>query len=192
MSYFIGIADSADTRHAARLSEWYQESSEERGTGIAVRTEEYLTRKILRGKSIIAKDGDILIGFCYIEDFENKQYVSNSGLIVHSDYRGKGIAKQIKVAAFQLARNKYPNARIFGITTSDIVMKLNSQLGYIPVPLHKLTQDDEFWNGCSSCKNFDILMRNNKQMCLCTGMLAPSKREFDQQQKTIENDITKK
>ena len=183
MSYFIGIADAADICHAAILSKWYRISSEERGTGIAVRTEEYITRKILKGKSIIARDGDLLIGFCYIEDFENKKYVSNSGLIVHSDYRGKGIAKKIKTAAFQLAREKYPDAQIFGITTSDIVMKLNSQLGYIPVPLHKLTQDDEFWNGCSSCKNYDILMRNEKRMCLCTGMLAASKNESDKKQK---------
>ena len=40
---------------------------------------------------------------------------------------------------------------------------------------HQLTNDEEFWKGCSSCKNYDILLRNQKTMCLCTAMLAPAK-----------------
>jgi hypothetical protein len=47
-------------------------------------------------------------------------------------------------------------------------------LGYKPVPFSKLTKDDQFWNGCKTCVNFDVLTRNEKELCLCTGMIAPS------------------
>ena len=79
--------------------------------------------------------------------------------------------------AFDLARDKYPAAKVFGITTSLAVMKINSELGYKPVTFSELTQDDDFWNGCQSCPNHDILQRCGHKMCLCTGMLAPSKLE---------------
>jgi len=122
-----------------------------------------------------------IIGFCYIETFEGKKYVSNSGLIVLPEYRGLGVAKALKNFIFNYGRNKYPNAQVFGITTSDVVMKINSDLGYRPVAFQKLTSDEAFWKGCQSCKNYDILTRTNKKMCLCTGMLSPSKNESPQE-----------
>ena len=135
-------------------------------------------------KAIIGLDGDILVGFCYIESWSETQYVANSGLIVNPDYRGKGYGKQIKKLVFQLARDKYPDARVFGITTSLAVMNMNSDLGYKPVTFSELTQDEQFWNGCKSCPNFDILVRNERKLCLCTGMLAPSKNEMQKQKQS--------
>jgi hypothetical protein len=44
-------------------------------------------------------------------------------------------------------------------------------LGYRPVTFSELTDDPEFWKGCQTCKNFDILTRTERKMCLCTGML---------------------
>ena len=177
MSIIIKVAEKADLKHAVVISKWYEKSSKERGTGIAVRSPEYLSVRINNSNSIIALDGNDVVGFCYIEIFQDKQYVSNSGLIIRDDYRGQGLGTKIKKQAFELARNKYPDAKIFGITTSEVVMKINADLGYIPVPLHKLTTDDTFWKGCSSCKNYDILIRNDKKMCLCTGMLCDPNNE---------------
>ena len=57
-------------------------------------------------------------------------------------------------------------------------MKMNSDLGYKPVTFSELTDDQSFWNGCQTCKNFDVLTRTEQKMCLCTGMLYdPSKEE---------------
>ena len=56
-------------------------------------------------------------------------------------------------------------------------MKMNSALGYKPVTFSELTDDQSFWNGCQTCKNFDVLQRTKQKMCLCTGMLAPSQEE---------------
>jgi hypothetical protein len=173
----IRIATSADLIHAATISQWYIRSSSERGTGIAMRTPKYLMTKIENGNAVIAFVGDQLAGFCYIEVFSSGEYVSNSGLIVTNDFRGRGIAKMIKAKAYSHARDSNPDAKVFGITTSDVVMGINSDLGYRPVSFNQLTTDEEFWKGCSSCNNYDILLRNDIKMCLCTAMLAPSKNE---------------
>ncbi len=179
MEFKIFIASEKDIHLAKEVSELYTESAKARGTGIAQRTPEYLEQRIRRGNAVIATQAGVLAGFCYIEVFSNEGYVSNSGLIVKPDFRGAGLSKQIKKAAVNLAYTKYPQAKLFGITTSDAVMKINSDLGYIPVSYKKLTTDDEFWKGCKSCKNYDILTRNDKQMCLCTAMLAKSGEELE-------------
>lgn len=181
MSFNLRVADIADVSFATEISQLYELSAKERGTGIATRSPEYIRKKITNGDAIIALQDKEFAGFCYIETFSNHGYVSNSGLIVKTKFRGNGLAGKIKDQAVNLARNKYPTAKLFGITTSDVVMKINSELGYIPVPLHKLTKDDEFWKGCSSCKNYDILQRNERKMCLCTGMLAPSLEDLEKE-----------
>ena len=147
-------------------------SAAARGTGIAVRTPEYLSTKMQEGKSIIAvtTQGE-WVGFCYIETWQHGEYVANSGLIVHPAFRKSGVAKQIKNEAFNLSRTKYPNAKLFGLTTGLAVMKINSDLGYEPVTYGELTQDDAFWAGCKSCVNFDILTSKDRKNCLCTAML---------------------
>ncbi len=173
----IRLAKNSDYAYADTISAIYEESSKERGTGIAIRTPEYIRTKISEDKAVIAFVGSEFAGFCYIETFSQGDYVSNSGLIVVAKYRGLGMGKKIKAKIFNLARDKYPEAKVFGITTSSAVMKINSDLGYRPVSFRELTDDEEFWKGCSSCPNYDILLRNNKSLCLCTGMLAPSKNE---------------
>jgi N-acetylglutamate synthase-like GNAT family acetyltransferase len=128
--------------------------------------------------AIIALDGDKFAGFCYIEVWSHEKFVANSGLIVHPDYRNRGLAKEIKKAVFEHSRKKYPNSKIFGITTGLAVMKINYELGYEPVTFSELTDDESFWKGCQTCKNFDILTRTERKMCLCTGMLYdPVKKE---------------
>ncbi len=159
--------------HAEGICKLIEESAKARGTGIAKRDPEYIKRKILTGNAIIALMEEELAGFCYIECWDHEKYVANSGLIVAPKFRKNGLAKAIKKAAFNLARSKYPSAKVFGITTSLAVMKINSDLGYKPVTFSELTQDETFWNGCKSCPNYDILERNQKKMCLCTAMIAP-------------------
>ncbi len=147
-------------------------ASKKRGTGIARRTNEYLSKKMEEGKAIIAIDDEgKFAGFCYIETWQEKGFVANSGLIVVEEYRGMGLAKTIKKKAFELSRKKYPNAKIFGLTTGLAVMKINHELGYRPVTFSELTLDDQFWKGCQGCVNHDILERTGRSKCLCTGML---------------------
>ena len=148
-----------------------EEASKIPGTGIALRTEEYISKKIVRNKAIIAIHNNELAGFCYIETWENKKYVANSGLIVSPRLRKSGLAGKIKQKAFELSRERYPESKIFGLTTSLPVMKINTALGYAPVTFSEITQDNEFWQGCESCNYYDILVRTKRDKCLCTGML---------------------
>lgn len=149
-----------------------EDSAKKRGTGIAKRSSDYLSKKISEGNSIIAIDENgTWAGFCYIETWTNGEYVANSGLIVSPQFRKMGLATQIKERIFQLSREKYPNAKIFGLTTGLAVMKINSKMGYKPVIYSELTQDDQFWNGCKNCINYDILMTKERKNCLCTAML---------------------
>ena len=180
MKIDIQIADQSHYEYAKPICDLIEASAKVRGTGIAKRKPEYVRTKMENGNAIIALVDGKLAGFCYIEVWSHEKYVANSGLIVSPDFRQMGLAKKIKRLAFQHARNKYPNARVFGITTSLAVMKINSELGYRPVTFSELTQDEAFWRGCQSCPNYDILQRNQQKLCLCTGMLAPSKNEAPQ------------
>lgn len=167
----IIIANESHLGHAQTICDTIEESAKLRGTGIAKRTPEYIATKILNGNAVIALDGNRLAGFCYIETWGHGKFVANSGLIVHPDYRGKGLATSIKTKIFEHSRSKFPQAKIFGITTGLAVMKINYDLGYEPVTFSELTDDPDFWKGCQTCRNYDILTRTERKMCLCTGML---------------------
>ena len=170
--FIIEPASSSHFSYAEEICSHYVESAKQRGTGIAKRTPEYVTEKMREGKAIIALHRDGRFGgFSYIETWSHGQYVANSGLIVNPEFRNKGLGAAVKGAIFELSKVKYPEAKIFGITTSMAVLKMNSDLGYKPVTFSELSQDDQFWKGCNSCPNVDILTRNNRKMCLCTGML---------------------
>jgi hypothetical protein len=179
MKFEIKVATDTHLKYAEEVCKTIEQSAKLRGTGIAKRNINYIEQKIKSGNAVIALLKNTFIGFCYIETWEHGKYVANSGLIVAPNFRGYGLAKKIKSLVFNHARNKFPNAKIFGITTSLPVMKINSSLGYHPVTFSELPQDDAFWKTCRSCPNFDILTRNNRKICLCTGMLAPSKNQME-------------
>ena len=167
----VMVANVSHMRYTSIINDTIDVASKARGTGIARRTDEYINKKILEGKAIIALEGEEFAGFCYIESWGHNKYVANSGLIVKKEYRGLGLARKIKQKAFALSREKFPDAKIFGLTTGLAVMKINHDLGYRPVTFSELTDDESFWKGCQSCVNYDILQRTNKTKCLCTGML---------------------
>jgi N-acetylglutamate synthase-like GNAT family acetyltransferase len=175
----IIIADKSHSIHADIICKTITDAAQVRGTGIAKRKPEYIIAKMENGNAVIALDGNKFAGFCYIEKWDHGKFVANSGLIVHPDYRGQGLAKRIKKKVFEHSRNKFPNAKVFSITTGLAVMKINSQLGYKPVTFSELTNNQSFWNGCQTCKNYDVLQRTEQHMCLCTGMLFdPNSKEI--------------
>ena len=173
----VQIADERYLQYVDTILTTIADAAKVRGTGIARRSPEYIEQKMKEGKAIIALAGEEFAGFCYIETWGNKKFVANSGLIVVDKYRGHGLAKRIKRKAFELSRQRYPDAKIFGLTTGLAVMKINSELGYKPVTFSELTDDEAFWKGCQSCVNYDILQRTERKHCLCTGMLFDPKAD---------------
>lgn len=175
----IRVASAADKIFSKIITDEMAASAAARGTGIAKRSPEYVEQKMEEGKAVIAVTADgTWVGFCYIETWSHGEYVANSGLIVSPAFRKTGVAKAIKKRIFELSRQKYPEAKIFGLTTGLAVMKINSELGYEPVTYSELTQDDAFWEGCKSCVNYDILMSKDRKNCLCTAMLYDPKDHY--------------
>jgi hypothetical protein len=175
----VRVATPDDKKYSRIITDEMEASAAARGTGIAKRSPEYIEQKIEEGKAVIAltKNGD-WVGFCYIETWSHGEYVANSGLIVRPDLRKGGIAKSIKQTIFNLSREKYPEAKLFGLTTGLAVMKINSDLGYEPVTYSELTQDEDFWAGCKSCVNYEILMSKERKNCMCTAMLYDPKDHY--------------
>ena len=187
----IVIANKSHTIYAETICETIEAAAQVRGTGIAKRKPEYVITKMENGNAVIALEGDKFAGFCYIEAWGHGKFVANSGLIVHPDFRNMGLAKQIKQKIFDHSRTKFPEAKVFSITTGLAVMKMNSDLGYKPVTFSELTTDQTFWDGCQTCKNYDVLQRTEQKMCLCTGMLYdPMKQKPPGQEEHIYNKKT--
>ena len=167
----VEVASEKHLVYVGEILEAIENAAKVRGTGIARRKPDYIAQKIKEAKAVIALCDGTFAGFSYIETWEHKRYVTTSGLIVHPDFRGLGLAKKIKDLTFSLARTRWPNAKIFSLTSGAAVMVMNTQLGYKPVTFAELTSDDAFWKGCEGCVNVDVLKRTDRQFCICTAML---------------------
>ncbi|MCI4670037.1 MAG: GNAT family N-acetyltransferase [Bacteroidia bacterium] len=189
MEIVVKVASKEDESFAEAICKMIEEAAKARGTGIAKRKASYIQKKIQAENAVIALVDGKLAGFCYIETWEHGRYVANSGLIVNPEFRKMGLAKKIKKRAFELSKEKFPNSKMFGITTSLAVMKINADLGYKPVTFSELTQDEVFWSGCSSCPNYDILTRNDRKLCLCTGMLYKPGEEDKKEQENKDKEV---
>lgn len=192
--FTVVIATQDHIKYSDEIVTLIADSAKKRGTGIARRSSDYINQKIKEGKAVIALSakGD-LAGFCYVESWAHNKYVANSGLIVSEKFRHHGLAERIKSRAFKLSRKKFPEAKIFGLTTSLAVMKINSRLGYRPVTFSELTDDEKFWQGCQSCVNFEILKSKEYKNCLCTGMLYDpneKKKQWEKKRKQIKAKVS--
>ena len=147
------------------------DASKVKGNSIVMRDPEYLAAKTNEGKAVIALKGDEFAGFCYLECWQNEKFVAHSGLIVKPEYCGQGLASKIKEATFQICRTMFPNAKIFNITKSEAVIKIDTRLGFKIVPYTELTDDPAFWKGCETRPHYHTLLKNNMQSCECTGLV---------------------
>ena len=142
------IIEIANVNHVFWLNEICNttlSSALARGTGISGRSPELLEEKMKKGEAVIAFASDgTWAGFSFISAWNNGEYVSNSGLIVAPQFRHTGLAKKIKQKIFWLSRQKYPEAKIFSLTTGLAVMKMNHELGFEPVTYSELTTDVAF------------------------------------------------
>jgi GNAT superfamily N-acetyltransferase len=188
----VMVADESHEKYIDTILETIEAAAKVRGTGIAKRSHEYVGQKMREGKVVIALEGDEFAGFSYIESWGNKQYVATSGLIVADKFRNRGLARRIKHAAFQLARLRWPKAKLFSLTSGSAVMKMNTELGYFPVTFADLTDDESFWRGCNGCVNHDVLTRTQRRYCICTAMLFDPEDERCLLLEKLCNTFTKK
>ena len=171
MEISFEIGNKKHKKYASTIAKMIELAAEKKGTILALRKPEYILDKLLKGKSIIALDGQVVVGFCYCQNWENDAFIAHSGLIVNENYLGRGLSKKIKKQIFGVSRQKFPKAKLFGLTTSPAVMKINYELGYQSVNYSQLTSDENFWRGCKTCSNYQLLIKAKRKRCKCTGML---------------------
>ena len=161
-----------DKQYANEISRETYISAKERGTGISERSPEFINSKIENGKAIIAvtKQGE-WAGFCYLEIWANGDFISHSGMIVAHQFRHEGVATRLKQLVFDVSRERFPNAKLFSITTGLAIMRMNTALGFEPVTFDEIKVNAGFWEGCKTCVNYGILHGKNFHHCLCTAMV---------------------
>lgn len=169
---FVRVATINDIRYTLEICKETEASALARGTGIGKRSPAVVATKMREGKAVIAVTaGGDWVGFAYLETWQHEQFVSNSGLIVAPQFRHSGVARAIKERIFSMSRSRYPDAKIFSITSGAAILKMNTQLGFEPVTFQQITQDESFWDGCKACVNYAILKSKEKCNCLCTAMV---------------------
>ena len=161
-----------DLHFASAIIAEIASSAKARGSGIARRTEAYIHEKMLDGKAVIAvTPANEWVGFIYMDIWDNGAYISQCGLIVAPPFRRLGVATRLKEKIFELSRIRFPDAKIFGITTTLATMRINSKLGLEPVTFSEITQEEEFWNKCKSCVHYEDLHKARFKNCFCTAMM---------------------
>ena len=166
----VTTANDSHKRYIPDILSAIYAASQAKGNSIVMRDPDYLAMKMDEGKAVIALDDNRFVGFCYIECWEGEQYVANSGLIVVPEYRGQGIATRIKKQILDVSRTLFPHAKIFGITKSKAVIKINKALGFKEVEYSQLTSDEKFWKGCETCPYYNILLER-KHSCECQALM---------------------
>lgn len=169
--FTVKTADCNHHKYIPDILEAIYDASKVKGNSIVMRDPAYLAKKMDEGKAVIATQGDKFAGFCYIESWESERFIANSGLIVKPEYRGLGLASRIKKTIFDICRTMFPDAKIFSITKSQAVIKMNTRLGFMEVPYSELTVDPKFWKGCDTCPHYQTLLDNGMQNCECHGLL---------------------
>jgi len=137
---------------------------------IARRTPEFLVEKIESGQAALALDNGDLVGFGYYSDWEDGRFVSHSGLVVKTEYRGQGLGRQLKTVLFAASRQRFPDAIVMSLTSSPEVKAMNLKLGFQVVSTAALTSDKTFWEGCKTCRRYAQTQAKGLKCC-CTAMI---------------------
>ena len=146
---------------------------------IAIRTPEWLAAKIVAGHAALAlrtpeprarESSPLLVGFGYWSAWEGGRFVSHSGLVVRPDLIGEGLGRRLKQVLFGSTRRLLPRAAVMSLTTSPEVRGMNLSLGFRVVPFERLTQDEAFWEGCRTCRNYAEVQARGERCC-CEAML---------------------
>ena len=178
MDRSIFIGDESHIRLAPQVVELIKKAHDEPGAALSLRSQSEIEQKIRDGKAVIATtELGIVIGFLYISPWQSGKFVSTSALVVSPEFRGRGIATQLKIESLNLIKRSYPDATPFGITLSNAVMRVNASLGFIPVAYSEITNSDRFWSGCATCPWHETLLSMKRERCFCTAMILPKSRK---------------
>lgn len=170
-AFSVQIATAAHIPYIPAILDAIYVASKVPGNSIVMRDPDYLALKMKEGKAVIALHGDEFAGFCYMEAWQNGEFIANSGLIVKPEFRKQGLAREIKRQLVEAGRKLFPGSTVFGITKSPAVVKINLSLGFHKVRYQELTTDPAFWKGCETCPYYQTLVENQGKDCLCQALI---------------------
>ncbi len=165
-----------DIQHVANIVSTIDAAAQ--SSDIATRSPELITSKIEQEHAALALTTEnMVVGFGYISLY-NDNVLSHSALVVHPEYRGRGIFRGLKKTLIDIGDKLFPGVDIISLTTSLKVKKVNESLGYKAVSLKELTQDKNFWSGCKGCKQYDEMQQMKfpesensiGEYCCCSAM----------------------
>ena len=108
-TFTVEVAGAQHLKYVDEILKTIEDAARDRGTGIAKRKPDYIAKKMMEGKAVIAMKGDVFAGFCYVECWEHGEFVANSGLIVKKEFRQQGLARRIKKKALELSQELFPH-----------------------------------------------------------------------------------
>jgi N-acetylglutamate synthase-like GNAT family acetyltransferase len=168
----VVLTRAQDASLVSTVSDLLLNCSKEANTVVIPRSDQFLEEVIKTGHGVLARvlATDEIVGFGYLETWSDADVVTHGGVVVHPQWRYRGLAKRIKQLLLEASRSLYPTKAIVSITVHPAIMKINSQLGYIPERFEQLTTEERFWNRCSTCTYYDTLERFRRRQCFCLGM----------------------
>jgi N-acetylglutamate synthase-like GNAT family acetyltransferase len=164
----VQIATAYHVVYVSLIAEMITEANQEPGVALVLRTQEYIAAAMKQGHAAIALNGlGDVVGFCLIKLWDNGKFISNSGLVVKKEYREHGVGTAIIQKLYQLCVQQYPASTLFSLTDSPMVIKTRTAMGFGEVPYSDITQDPQFWQGCTTCPHYPTLVQNGGKKCLC-------------------------
>lgn len=154
-----------DQQYADNIAHEISISALLRNVAIEPRTGDYIFQKMIDGLAVIAIDNETeeWIGFCALDVWNHQRYVANTGLIVKPKYRGKNVSNLLKNKLFELARIKFPSAKIFSLTNKELIKKINIDLGFQEVEAREILYDPYFNTGMNSWVDFIELLKHSEE-----------------------------
>ena len=160
--YIVKIASVEDYKFSEAIVKSINESAQKRCVNVPQRSASYINEKMRNGLAVIAvtPEHNDWLGFSYIEVWEHRQYVANSGLIVKDEFRGIGISKDIKLKIFNLSQEKFPFATLFSLSSNSTVIRANFELGFRIVSFEEMLCDECFLKGFNCLVDYIGMMKN--------------------------------
>lgn len=161
----LRFATVYDQQYANDIAHEINISALLRKVAIAPRNGDYIFQKMIDGLAVIAIDNttEEWAGFCALDVWDHQKYVANTGLIVKPKYRGKNLSDLLKHKLFELARIKFPSAKVFSLTNKEKIKKVNIDLGFKEVETREIMLDPYFNTGMNSWVDFIELLKQSDE-----------------------------
>lgn len=161
-------AHKGDLKLGGDIAYWIADGQKSRKTGRLHRRSTDIEPKLEKGQAILgfSAEGE-LAGYVGFDLWDHDTVITSSGLIVLPSFRGMGLGRALKEYILEFLGCRYPNARLFTITTNLGVLKMNREMGYQTDRFEASPRDPTYWKGCMECPHFKKLREGGFQSCLC-------------------------